>query len=134
MAIGYGIAVPKPEPIQRTKGRRKRLKLATSHDVHDYVFDREGDICRCCHLRPAESMHEIRPRSLRGMVSRFNSIAVCGSGTTKCHGMLQAHQITVVMSKVGAEGTIRFYPRTDQAADWLLIPVGSYNSSKPERA
>lgn len=64
--------------------------------IRAFVFDREQDICRCCRLRRADSMHELRFRSLGGKVSKRNSVAVCGSGTTGCHGFLQSWQISWV--------------------------------------
>jgi hypothetical protein len=135
VSIDWGaLAISKGEPRKRTKARRERQQRKITKDVRAYVFVRENYTCRCCHLRPAESMHEIKPRSLRGDISKKNSIAVCGSGTTGCHGFLQSHRVLAFMSSTGAEGTIRFYPRTEQAADWMLTPVGSYLSSQPERA
>src|SRR3954451_3813241 len=109
MGLG-GVACPKPEPRKRTKARKVRVSRAAVRDVRAYVFAREREICRCCRFRPAESMHELRPRSLRGKVSRTNSVAVCGSGTTGCHGYLQANEIRWHGDWRGAEGTLMFVP------------------------
>lgn len=81
MPIDYSkFALPKPEPRKRVKARRKRQQAAIVRDIRTYVFLREQNICRICRIRRAESMHEIRPRSLGGRVSPQNSIAVCGNG------------------------------------------------------
>jgi len=37
MAVGYGVAVPKPEPIKRTKARAKRVHRGDVADVRVYV-------------------------------------------------------------------------------------------------
>jgi len=66
-------------------------------------------------------MHEIKPRSLRGRVGKTNSIAVCGSGTTGCHGYLQAHRIDIVASSTGAEGGLYFVPRDMGARNWMKL-------------
>jgi hypothetical protein len=89
------LAHPKGRTRKQVKAKAKRTRAAHVAAVRAYVFAREQLVCRCCGIRAAESMHEIRPRSLGGKVSRENSIAVCGSGTTMCHGYLQSHEVSV---------------------------------------
>lgn len=127
-----GIACPKPEPRKRTAARRSRLALKNTHMVRMFVFARERNICRCCRARPADSMHEMRPRSLGGKVSRQNSIAVCGSGTTGCHGLLQAHRIDIRTDIAnGAMGPLSFTPTDRMTSDWMKIPFGDCIISEP---
>lgn len=134
MAIGYGEACPKPERRKKTKARRKRQKLANVHLVREHVFARERDMCRCCRCRPAQSMHELIPRSLGGRVSKRNSIAVCGSGTSMCHGFLQTYQITWDADpQLIAEGTLTFYAQSKFAAEHMRINVGAVIVSPPMR-
>lgn len=103
--------------------------------VRTYVFDREHNGCRVCRRRFAESMHELVPRSLGGKVSKRNSIAVCGSGTTGCHGFLQRHQIVCDASTgFGAEGLLLFTPRTPPAAAHLEQPINEWIVSLPRVA
>lgn len=83
---------PKPEPHAKTKRRADRKEGARVRDVRAAVFERDGDMCRVCGA-PGESLHELQPRSLGGTESLENSVCVCGSGTTKCHGALTSHQI-----------------------------------------
>lgn len=90
------VACPKPEPQKRIKARRKRVQQKVTAAVRAYIFEREQYRCRCCVVRAAESMHEIHPRSLGGVVSPENSVALCGSGTTGCHGLIQAHLIVII--------------------------------------
>lgn len=124
----------KPEPRQREKGRKDRAKAKTVKDVRPYIMARERDLCRCCRIRPAESMHELRPKSLRGKVSKTNSIGVCGDGVRKCHGLLQRHEIGWESeSLLGAEGTLIFTVKTQAAADWLRLAVGEQIESRPMR-
>jgi hypothetical protein len=105
-AITAAGGIGKGTPRKRTKARKVRVNRAAVRDVRAYVFAREREICRCCRFRPAESMHEIKPKSLRGKVSRINSIAVCGSGTTGCHGHLRCRG-----SSAGSGGS--WIPRID---------------------
>lgn len=119
MAIDYSkFALPKPEPRKRVKARRKRQHAAVVRDIRAYVFLREQNICRICRIRRAESMHEIRPRSLGGRVSPQNSIAVCGNGVEGCHGFAQRHDIWIEGS---AEGRLRVMVATEVATAWTGI-------------
>src|SRR5215831_15209150 len=95
MAIDYSqFAIPKPPKRATVKAKARRARAEYVATIRQYVFARERNLCRCCRLRPAESMHEIVSRSIGGKVSRRNSIAVCGQlGTDKCHGMLQQKRI-----------------------------------------
>lgn len=113
--------------ITRTKGRKKRAKQKITREVRPYVFARERDICRICRCRPAESMHELLPKSLGGRVSRRNSVAVCGSGTTGCHGHAQQHHIGYMFENddLGAEATIWFRIMTQAAADHCRVYLGA---------
>lgn len=117
MAVGYGEPCPKPEPRKRTKARKKRQQSAQTKAIRLAVFDREQAICRCCRIRVADSMHEIVPRSLGGKVSTQNSVALCGSGTTGCHGLCQSYR--VLIHGRDANGPLRFEPATQAAKDWL---------------
>lgn len=96
--------------------------------IRAYVFAREQEICRCCRLRRAESMHELRFRSLGGKVSKRNSIAVCGTGTTGCHGFLQAWQISWVGD---AQDLLQFRAKTEVAAEWMRVSVDQWIASMP---
>jgi len=99
------------KPLKRStiKAKRRKVKNAHTAEVRAYVFERDNYRCRVCKKKPATSMHEIRPRSLGGKVSPENSIAVCGDGTSGCHGMLQRHIIGVtILSDGGAESSLSF--------------------------
>ncbi len=122
-----GLKWSKPERRRKAKDRQIRVKTKQTKDVRQYVFGRERYRCRCCRLRPAESLHEIHFRSHGGKVSRRNSIAVCGKlvGTDQsCHTFLQQHAIQVFIGFDGAEGDLKFTPTTQQAADYMRVKVG----------
>lgn len=46
--------------------------------------------CRICSEKPAESLHHICPKSLRGDDVAENMVGLCGDGTTGCHGLVEA--------------------------------------------
>lgn len=96
--------------------------------IRDYVFEREQGICRCCRIRKAESMHELRFRSLGGKVSKRNSVAVCGDGVQRCHGFLQRNEIDWCGN---AEEQLSFQPNSKAAADWMRIKLGLWVVSMP---
>jgi hypothetical protein len=127
-------AVCKPEPRKRTKARKVRVRRDRTAEIRAYVFARERDICRCCRMRAAESMHELRPKSLRGRVSRTNSVAVCGDGVRGCHGFLQRHEISFTAGIEGAEGPLLFTPEKLSAAEWLHIGTDKRLLSEPMRS
>lgn len=127
--------IPKGEPRKRTKARRKRVHADRVAEIRAYVFARERNICRCCRARAAESMHELRPKSLRGKVSKTNSVAVCGDGVQGCHGFLQRHEIVcyLTMPVAGAEDLLLFQPRATAASEWMKLRAGQMLQSAPMR-
>jgi hypothetical protein len=46
--------------------------------------------CRLCD-KPAETLHHLVSKSLRGDDVPANVVPVCGDGTRGCHGLLEAH-------------------------------------------
>lgn len=139
MAIDYSVfsdvgGQPKPEPRKRSKARQLRQAGDRRAQVRAYVFEREANICRCCRLRPAESMHELKSRGAGGKVSKTNSIAVCGTivgAVPSCHTYLQAKAISYTVGIYGAEDVITFCPRSEQAAEWLKLPIYQVLESPP---
>lgn len=130
-----GVACPKPQRKDRLKAERReqRIERTKTRGIHDYVFGRERDICRICRSRPAESMHELRFRSLGGKRSKRNSVAACGSGTTGCHGYAQSNAIRYQFEDdaAGAEGVVIFTPHTRPAAEWMKLNIGQSIASGP---
>lgn len=114
-------AHPKPLPRKLVKARKDRVHSDHVAETRLYVAGRERGICRCCRWRLGESMHELRPRSLGGKISKRNSVWVCGDGVKGCHGFLQRHEIGYVAGERGAEDLLAFSPQSDAAAEWLKI-------------
>lgn len=125
-------AIPKPEPRKKSKKRERAQHADRVAKIRAYVFGRERGLCRCCMLRRAESMHELEFRSVGGVVSKRNSIAVCGQlvgSEPSCHTYLQNHQIAWSHDGRGAEGALLFVPKTQAAADWMhMLPLRALES------
>lgn len=125
----------KPERGTKAREKRKarRTRSATGKVVREYVFARERNLCRVTRFLPAVSMHELRPRSLGGRVSRRNSVAVHGDGVNGIHGLLQRHEITYVFEtpELGAEGTVIFTAQTSAAAELMKVRLGESIASRP---
>lgn len=118
--------------VTRAKRRRAEGKLVSP--VRRAVFEREASICRCCQVRGAASLHELRFRSLGGKRSLENSIATCGDGVRGCHGFLQRNEITYQKTTpAGADGRLVFTVTTPAAAKWLGQELGHSWPSDPRR-
>lgn len=101
MGLG-GVACPKPPSRKLVKGRKDRAVAQHVKTIRGEVFADANETCVVCGWR-AESMHEQHPASVMGSrviaTTRRNSVPVCGSGTTKCHGLLQSKIVRPVESK-----------------------------------
>jgi hypothetical protein len=95
MGIDYSqFAFAKGTPRVLTKAKRAKSSEQQRKDVKAAVFARDKSQCRVCG-KPAEEMHELRFRSLGGVRSLENSIAVCIFRGHNCHRLLQTHCIDV---------------------------------------
>lgn len=102
-----GLAFPKPTPKKKEKRAKKTKNREWVSWVRERVFERDKNRCRVCQ-KPAEEMHEIRFRSLGGLVSLSNSIAVCRS----CHRDLQQIRLDVVGDD--ANDFLQFIPHVEK--------------------
>jgi nitrate/TMAO reductase-like tetraheme cytochrome c subunit len=98
---------PKPVHSKTQKRKKKAEKGEWTSWVRERVFERDNNQCRVCHKR-AEEMHEIVFRSLGGLVSLNNSIAVC----RECHVKLQRHILDV--NGDNANGDLEFVPHVSR--------------------
>lgn len=94
------IACPKPSSRLLTKARADRKAASLSKAVKRAVMERDDRTCRVCRKRAAH-VHELHFRSLGGVVSLENSIAVC----VRCHTQLQANALIPIGR---ATGRMRF--------------------------
>jgi hypothetical protein len=93
------------EGLQRAAMRRKpRRSTGPSLEVRRLVYERDGGRCVACGARTEQIQHRVA----RGMGGRrsveadawVNSpaslVLLCGSGTTGCHGWVEAHPAVAV--------------------------------------
>jgi len=71
-----------PRPPRRTKATLAEWKRLRQQKL-------AGKTCRVCD-EPAETLHHLVPKSLGGDDVANNLVGVCGSGTTGCHGLVEA--------------------------------------------
>lgn len=112
--------------LSRSPMKRTYRNTGPSSSTVEAVLERAGWSCEICnHMlgdRRGEdwSLHHRRPRQMGG--SRWvginlpsNLLAVCGSGTTLCHGVIESHRSGAV-----AAGWL-VLSRTDSATVAVLI-------------
>lgn len=56
------------------------------------VVERSQGRCEACGAQRADGVHHRQPRSAGGTWSPANLLNLCGSGTTGCHGRVEAHR------------------------------------------
>lgn len=97
----------------------------------DTVLTRAGGLCELCGGYRASNIHHRRPRGMGGTKAQWinepsNLLALCGSGTMGCHGMIESNRAEAYdrgwLLRTGsvAEHT----PFMDLEGDWWLL-VGS---------
>ncbi len=137
-AIARAGGISKGEPRKRRKAREDRQQADRDAEIRVFVFGRERNICRCCRVRPAESRHELIPKSVGGKVTKRNCVAICGEivgAVPSCHTYLQSHAIQWSDDRgQGAQGPLWFTPVSREAADWLRVNVGHRIESLPMSA
>lgn len=133
MAIGYGVAYPKPEKRSTTKGRKDRREGTLKKSVRAQCVTRDG-YCRLAGIGPwdcsgfAEWAHleEKRRAKTRGMVpearhTTTHSLMLCG-GTHHAKYDTRALKVRLLTAR-GADGPLRwifpdgsFYDEPDREA------------------
>lgn len=98
----------------------------------------KGGPCRLCNTGFGVSLHHLVPRSLGGDDLPWNLVSLCGSGTTGCHGLVEARdpvtlaklraaleepEIAYIAGKKGLAFLHRYYPAgfacTDPELAWI---------------
>jgi len=105
-------------PLARPRQPKRRAPLnpegaAKEAVVRALVRARSGGVCEVCGNARATNYQHRKNRSQGGLWSASNGLAVCGTGTTGCHGRIHANPAEAVSK--GHQ--VRSY------ADPLLIPV-----------
>lgn len=113
---GSGIGMPKPLSNKRTKASPARIAEIRAKKL---------DYCRCCGTGDGLTAHHLIPRSLGGIWTESNIVGLCGSGTTGCHGLVEARdrracvalrrsltdaEYSYVVAKKGEGFLDRYYP------------------------
>jgi hypothetical protein len=90
------LANAQPKPVPRVVEKAVKAKQVEAHRiaVKSAVWARDKGQCRVCGGHATE-MHELQFRSLGGVRSTQNSIAVCAYAGRNCHRLLQTHAIHV---------------------------------------
>lgn len=75
----------------------KRRPTGPTQETRQLVLSRARYTCEICGASNASNIHHRRPRGLGGtrdpeINSPANLLAVCGSGTTGCHGQVEAYR------------------------------------------
>lgn len=69
----------KPKPAKRDPAEVKARAI---------VKARSGGMCEVCGGKPSTNWHHRQNRSVGGRWDAANGLAVCGTGTTGCHGYI----------------------------------------------
>lgn len=54
------------------------------------LHEQKGGVCRVCGTQWYRSLHHVVSRSLGGDDVADNLVPLCGTGTTGCHGLVEA--------------------------------------------
>jgi len=90
-------------------GKKPPKPTGPDRKVRALVVDRAGGCCERCgrrlqvdgHWIAAYSIHHRRPRAMggsrrAGTNSPANLLLLCGTGTSGCHGWVEAHRVTAL--------------------------------------
>lgn len=74
-----------------------RRATGPSEEVRSLVLSRARYLCEVCETQAAMNVHHRKPRRMGGtrdprINSPANLLALCGSGTTGCHGHIESHR------------------------------------------
>ena len=79
---------PKAAQVPPKKPRRTSASRARIAEIRAKKVD--GQPCRVCGRLERVTAHHLIPRSLGGIWTESNIVPLCGSGTTGCHGDVEA--------------------------------------------
>ena len=71
------------------RGRRHVASRKEWGEILIALLERDGEGCLLCGRQPV-SIHHVIPRSLGGDDAVENLVGLCGTGTTGCHGLIEA--------------------------------------------
>lgn len=105
---------PDPRPRKRYKATPKEWE-----QIRSKLLLRA---CQVCLLRKADSLHHVVRKSQGGDDWPDNMLAVCGTGTTGCHGLLEARDRAALAKArlaILSSPAIRAYILNRKGEAWL---------------
>ncbi len=94
-----GEPFPKTKQLGRPKTSEPRKFRAVANAKHwSKLHAAKQGPCRICGRPPRNSLHHLVPRSLGGDDTYANLVPLCGSGTTGCHGLIEARNPVALAS------------------------------------
>src|SRR5688500_4725357 len=75
---------PDPKPARRVKATTAEWEQIRARKL-------DGWPCRVCEAFQAATLHHLVSKSLGGDDVADNCVPLCGSGTTGCHGLVEAY-------------------------------------------
>jgi len=87
-------ALARSTALTRTQQARKQQRTPrTPQEVRarQLVAQRSNSVCEVCGNTPASNFHHRKNASQGGPWTASNGMALCGSGTTGCHGYITEH-------------------------------------------
>jgi hypothetical protein len=116
--------------LRDPKPAKKRIKA--NSDEWQRLRKAKLDWCRVCNTNPfSMTLHHLVPKSLGGDDVMDNLVPLCGSGTTGCHGLIEARdewacsllgqrlavkERAYVLEKKGPDFLARYYGVKEEAA------------------
>lgn len=105
------------------------MSSGPSADTRERLFTRAGGACELCGGSLASgSAHHRRPRQMGGTKAPWinaleNLLAICGSGTTGCHGEVESHrEQSYETGRLVRSGTAPWeVPFMDRDGRWWLL-------------
>ncbi|WPM94283.1 HNH endonuclease [Arthrobacter phage Marchesin] len=135
---GYSVSHPAKEtPHDQSKGGTPKLSrknsLGISPAVRAAVIARDLSTCQWCgrHVRTESGWYSIQHRRARGMGGSrsqatnqpANLLLVCGTGTTECHGWIEAHPVEALARgfRISSSASPDRIPYEDYTGrEWIL--------------
>jgi hypothetical protein len=119
----------KPDPRPE---KRKRATRSEWVDVREAVTQRDGAACLLCGGSQDLTIHHVVPRSQGGDDIPANSVWLCGSGTTGCHGAIEARRPKMTaLLRHGLPADVAEYVISKKGWAWLERRYGAL--SEPEQ-
>jgi hypothetical protein len=112
MAIGFGVACPKPQPKVVDTILKRRKAVSLDRAAKELVRQRDKEACRVCFRRSRE-VHERIYKSRGGAASLENSLVLCKT----CHALVHGR----ALKPLGPTCNGHLYFAMSQATSWLVF-------------